>query len=387
MRLPVFNAPNLAMRYRATSAPRPHYDLRCGDAARELQSVPSCSVDAIICDPPYGYSDYPVDKLKSMMSAWARCEDVVASGRTGIFNQEWDGCVVQPSAWAEAGRVLKPGGNLFVFAGPRTDDLVSIPIRIAGFERTGAITWIYRNGFPLYADLGVEIDKIEGVESRIIPGTEHRLVGDTRGRRHADSVVHQTLRTKVKHPSKRAASDIGKLASDFRAGLKRAHETILTFRKPAGTSLPLAQIDWGVGGLNIGSVRQTDSDIDQHADAQPELRGRYAADVIGDLAEDGNDYFYQPKASPGEALKYLPAGSTKHPCVKPIDLMRWLVRLAGVRSGGVILDPFMGSGTTGIAAVLEERRFIGIDACHDWVEASRARIEGWLAAQGQGGET
>lgn len=65
-----------------------------------------------------------------------------------------------------------------------------------------------------------------------------------------------------------------------------------------------------------------------------------------------------------------------HTTVKPIELMRYLVRLVTVE-GGVVLDPFMGSGTTGIAALLEGCKFVGIEREADYMEIARRRIEHW----------
>jgi tRNA/tmRNA/rRNA uracil-C5-methylase (TrmA/RlmC/RlmD family) len=66
-----------------------------------------------------------------------------------------------------------------------------------------------------------------------------------------------------------------------------------------------------------------------------------------------------------------------HPTVKPISLMRWLVKLVGGQPGSVIIDPFCGSGTTGCAAVLEGFRFVGIDQMPEYVEIARGRIKWW----------
>jgi hypothetical protein len=63
-----------------------------------------------------------------------------------------------------------------------------------------------------------------------------------------------------------------------------------------------------------------------------------------------------------------------HPTVKPLDLMRYLCKLTRTPTGGVVLDPFMGSGTTGIACILEHRDFIGIEIDEKYTEIARKRI-------------
>jgi hypothetical protein len=75
-----------------------------------------------------------------------------------------------------------------------------------------------------------------------------------------------------------------------------------------------------------------------------------------------------------------------HPTVKPIEVMRWLVRLA-TPPGSLVLDPFCGSGTTGIAAVLEQRRFLGIELDADDVHIARARLDHWATNDGHGPAT
>jgi DNA modification methylase len=62
-----------------------------------------------------------------------------------------------------------------------------------------------------------------------------------------------------------------------------------------------------------------------------------------------------------------------HPTVKPVELMRWLVRLV-TPVGGVVLDPFLGSGTTGMACRYENRRFIGIEREADYIAIAERRI-------------
>jgi DNA modification methylase len=98
-----------------------------------------------------------------------------------------------------------------------------------------------------------------------------------------------------------------------------------------------------------------------------------AARELGDYAK----YFYTIKASKAEKHAGV-AGSNPHPCVKGIDLMRYLVRLI-TPVGGTCLDMMMGSGTTGVACVLEHFSFIGFDSEPEYVTIAQARIEHWQA--------
>ncbi len=90
-------------------------------------------------------------------------------------------------------------------------------------------------------------------------------------------------------------------------------------------------------------------------------------------------FFYTSKASSGE--RHF-AGKNTHPTVKPVDLMRWLCRLV-TPPGGLILDPFCGSGSTGVAALAEGFRFIGIDQSEEYIALARRRINGPLFAEVQ----
>jgi site-specific DNA-methyltransferase (adenine-specific) len=72
-----------------------------------------------------------------------------------------------------------------------------------------------------------------------------------------------------------------------------------------------------------------------------------------------------------------------HPTVKPLDLMRWLVRLA-CPPGGVVLDPFTGSGSTGAAAVMERCQFVGVERSPEFMQIARARLDHWAAQAKRG---
>ena len=85
--------------------------------------------------------------------------------------------------------------------------------------------------------------------------------------------------------------------------------------------------------------------------------------------EEGKD----PDGTDDVGERFVTELKNIHPTVKPVDLMRWLVRLV-TPPGGIVLDPFMGSGSTGIAAVLEDKQFIGIDMTPEFIDISTRRI-------------
>lgn len=105
-----------------------------------LRTLPDNSIDSIVTDPPYGLGKEP-DALQ-MLRDWMELGHHNVKGR-GFMGKEWDAFVPQPVIWAECLRVLKPGGHLLAFAGTRTQDLMALGLRIAGFEIRDVIAWVY----------------------------------------------------------------------------------------------------------------------------------------------------------------------------------------------------------------------------------------------------
>ena len=179
--------------------------------------------------------------------------------------------------------------------------------------------------------------------------------------------------------------------------LKPAHEPIVMARKPLeGTNKQNIE-KYGTGGINIDGCRIQGDDIggerkitnrkprdennvwtdnnsgmkqesNHFADADP--KGRYPANLMHDgLQEEWAKYFYCPKTSSAER-----GSNNTHPTVKPQELMKYLCRLV-TPTGGVVLDPFMGSGSTGMAAKDEGFDFIGIEKEQEYFEIAEARIK------------
>ncbi|HEX7298916.1 MAG TPA: site-specific DNA-methyltransferase [Solirubrobacteraceae bacterium] len=264
-------------------------------------------------------------------------------------------------AWAsQCLRVLKPGGQLLAFGSPRTAHRLAAGLEDAGLELRDTLLWLYGTGMP---------------KSR-------RLAG---GRGTA---------------------------------LKPAYEPILLARRPPAAPIAQTIQRHGTGALNIDACRingrHPANVISSHAPAcQPDrcdpgcavalvntdaAQGRAPSNAAGPASR----LFYCPKVSrperdagceqlPPRALDLFPnaqaAGGAspahnQHPTVKPLALMRWLVRLA-TPEDGLVLDPFCGSGSTGAAAVLEGRRFLGIEASPEYAVIARARIGHWSGRDGQ----
>ena len=119
-------------------------DIRHGDCLEVLRGLPDNSVDSVVCDPPYGLSNTKPAQVADVLAAWVTGDtEAVPTTKGGFMGKDWDSFVPPPAVWAECLRVLKPGGHMAVFAGARTQDLMGLSIRLAGFEIRDTLGWIY----------------------------------------------------------------------------------------------------------------------------------------------------------------------------------------------------------------------------------------------------
>ena len=329
------------------------------------------SVDAVVTDPPYHLT---TGKKGGSGLASVNLESPYGRARvtTGFMGMKWDGgdVAMDPDTWRTVLDVLKPGGYLLAFAGTRTYHRIACAIEDAGFEIRDQLQWIYGSGFP----------------------KSHN--GEWGG-----------------------------------TALKPAHEPIVMARKPIVGTVADNFARWGTGGLAIDGCRiETDENLNGGAYAkngQPRITddwrfrrnqklefvqptGRWPANVMHDGSDEvvalfpettsgamkreveayaggrsgpsnqhgdtgsAARFFYYSKASRKDRNEGCEANV--HPTVKPTELMRYLCRLV-TPPDGVVLDPFMGSGSTGKAALLEGLRFIGIEREEAYMAIARARIE------------
>lgn len=133
-----------------------------GDCLDVLRELPDSSVDSIVTDPPYGLSNTKPAQVADVLKAWVTGDTKVVPAGKGFMGKDWDGFVPPPAVWEECLRVLKPGGHMAVFAGARTQDLMGLSIRLAGFEIRDTLGWVYGSGFPKSHDIGKAIDKRGG---------------------------------------------------------------------------------------------------------------------------------------------------------------------------------------------------------------------------------
>ena len=135
-----------------------------GDCLEELKKLEDDSVDAVVCDPPYGLSNTKPQQVADVLKAWVTGDTVsVPAKRGGFMGKDWDSFVPPPAVWEECMRVLKPGGHMAVFAGARTQDLMGLSIRLAGFEIRDTLGWVYGSGFPKSMDISKAIDKTKKI--------------------------------------------------------------------------------------------------------------------------------------------------------------------------------------------------------------------------------
>ncbi len=370
-----------------------------GDCIEVLKTLPENSVDSIVTDPPYGLEFMG----KEWDAPWKKSEVVKVTDKStnGIFHDKGFNHGIRFSrglfemqefqkwceSWAkEAYRVLKPGGHILAFGGSRTYHRLAGGIEDAGFEIRDQIMWVYGSGFPKSMNVGLALEK-KGFDSEEYAG--------------------------------------------WGTALKPAHEPIVMARKPLEGTVVDNLLAWGTGAINIDESRVPGEPvpinkleewsgfgqkIEPNYEQEINSSGRFPANFIHDGSDDvtklfprskggafpakrgkavattfasgqeteggframGDDgsaarFFYCAKTNSKERHDGMGEEKNTHPTVKPTELMRYLVRLI-TPPAGTVLDPFMGSGSTGRAAVLDGFSFIGIDQNAEYVEIAKKRV-------------
>jgi DNA modification methylase len=378
-----------------------------GDCLEVMADMEPGSVDAVVCDPPY---------------------------ELGFMGKTWDasGVAYRPETWAEVLRVLKPGGHLLAFGGTRTFHRMTTAIEDAGFEVRDCLSWMYGSGFPKSLDVSKAIDKAAGAEREVV-GKRHAKYATRNGTTFGGSDPLADHWNDATAP----ATDAAREWAGWGTALKPAWEPIVMARKPFRSTVAQNVLEHGTGALNIDGTRigtaggggnGLGSHFDRLGDTEPRFKhgddaggsvGRWPANVVLDehaaamldaqsgVSRDGvavqrnkqevdpstvsfnsrrgsedvgyggeggaSRFFYTAKASKADRG----TGNT-HPTVKPISLMRWLVRMV-TPPGGTVLDPFAGSGSTLVAAVIEGFQCVGIEREDDYVQIIRSRLSAPIA--------
>ena len=392
------------------------------------------SIDSIVTDPPYGLSACKPEHVAAALGCWLAGEPYEPKGK-GFMGKSWDAFVPGPEVWRECLRVLKPGGHMAVFAGSRTVDLMGLSIRLAGAEIRDQLQWLYGSGFPKSLDVSKAIDKAAGAERKKTGKSgksgksRGSMTGDFAGEYHetapatdaskqwqdygtALKPAHEPIILARKPLDGTVANNVlthgvgGLNVDGCRMGTQESLKRTSNGKR-AGSSLNCS----GDGSLQTPGVYGSDAGrwpanviLDEEAGALlDEQSGNGALKRLvpgGSLAMEvpggASRFFYCPKASKKEreaGLEHLelqrrtdgregdcdnPRLRTSerrntHPTVKPQKLMQWLCRLV-TPPGGLVLDPFMGSGSTGCAAKKEGFGFIGLELSSEYCEIARARI-------------
>lgn len=355
---------------------KPYYDhagitIYHGDCRKVMTETAPNSVDIILTDPPYG--------LKFM-------------------DKEWDHGVPGVELWKEALRVAKPGTMMMVFGGTRTFHRLACAIEDAGWEIRDCLMWLYGQGFPKSLDISKAIDKAAGAERKVVGTRPHdypdsKSWGKPRNLSKREGFFCKAEQVDLAHlPITAPATEAAKLWNGWGTALKPAWEPIILAMKPLeGTFAENAQ-KWGVAGLKIdgGRIEVTNHKgrwpanviLDEEAAAMldeqtPNLHN--PGTISGKIYRMGAGKFTSPYLRDGSAINFGDSGgasrffytakatiaergpSNTHPTVKPLALIKYLLRLLSTPTGGVVLDPFMGSGTTLVAAKELSMKAIGID--------------------------
>lgn len=366
------------------------FEIHTGDCLDVMRSMPDNSVDSIVTDPPYHLTSI-VERFGKPGSAPAKSKQTGAFARAsrGFMGQQWDGgdIAFRVETWAEAYRILKPGGYLAAFSGTRTYHRMAVAIEDAGFDIRDQLAWTYGSGFPKSRDISKDIDKIFGAKREV--------VGSVKAPGMAKSNVLHGAQSRSTYSFDKlggAVTEDAKRWQGWGTALKPAWEPICLARKPLIGTVAANVLAHGTGALNIDGCRvATDestrrnntAEMGYHGGNLPKHyqtgsdAGRWPANLIHDGSPEVTDcfpndtarFFYCAKASKADRGE-----GNDHPTVKPTDLMRWLCRLI-TPPGGTVFDPFTGSGSTGRGALMEGFRFIGAELSEDYVKIAIKRIQ------------
>lgn len=389
-----------------------------GDSREVLREFADNSIDSCVADPPYALVSIS-KRFGKEGSAAAKVGKTGAYARAsaGFMGKKWDTgeTAFDPEFWEEVLRVLKPGGHVLAFGGTRTYHRLACAIEDAGFEIRDQIGWLYGSGFPKSHN---QSGDWEGWGTALKPAWEPIVVA----RKWLDGTVAGNLASwgvgalnidGCRVASEGGAERIGEASQDRRYS-ERGATNFAALPGPRGGSpdgrWPANVIHDGspevIGAFPTapGQLAKAASGGDRRKDQNvygAMARGSNGAPPRVELDKSAARFFYCAKASKkdrdhglenfekkaaglvsntsGQHMTRRDEGyevakrANTHPTVKPTDLMRYLCRLV-TPPGGTVLDPFMGSGSTGRGAVMEGFSFIGIEMDASYFDIADARI-------------
>ena len=227
--------------------------LHHGDCLDVLREMPDSSVDSVVTDPPYGLSNTTSQQVLDCLTHWVTGDrEYVPAGLRGFMGASWDGFVPPPAVWDECLRVLKPGGHMLVFAGSRTQDLMGLSIRLAGFEMRDSIAWMYGTGFPKSLDVSKAIDKADGRSGTKTPNSGGYKGGTSFGAGPASWRTEDYVRPRG---ARTPLTTDAVTWQGWGTALKPAQEPIIVARKPLSGTVASNVLRHGTGALNIDGCR------------------------------------------------------------------------------------------------------------------------------------
>jgi site-specific DNA-methyltransferase (adenine-specific) len=233
-------------------------DLRHGDCLDVLRSLPDCSMDAVVTDPPYGLAEHKPERIAQAVTAWTSGDREHVPDGKGFMGRAWDGFVPPPAVWDECLRVLKPGGHLLAFAGSRTADLMGLSVRLAGFEIRDTIMWVYGSGMPKGQNVGKAIDATllhGGANSRRIKAANASRPGEGRIAPQITNNGHMGEKVPGSVTRDQPATPEAARWEGWNTALKPAQEPIIVARKPLTGTVAANTLAHGTGGINVDATR------------------------------------------------------------------------------------------------------------------------------------
>ena len=301
-----------------------------GNCLDMLKELPDNSIDSIVTDPPY---------------------------ELGFMGKSWDatGIAYSVELWSECLRVLKHGGHLVAFSGSRTVFPMGVAIAEAGFEVRDMISWIYTSGFPKSLDIYKQTDKYEhkGWGTALKPAQEPAVLA----RKPIDSDCSSIAENVLKWGTGAINIDAGRFAYGDNCNFGNTDE-----------------LDHEIGRWPANVYQCKKPQRSEKEQGLDHLTGKTGAEAT--QRKEGSDGLNSPRAGAGRTAEHV---KNFHPTVKPIKLMRWLCRLL-TPQGGTVLDPFLGSGTTAVSAILEGFNAVGCEMTQDYYPIIQGRVN-WAKAE------
>ncbi len=328
------------------------------DCNKAMIRIKSNTIDTIITDPPYGMK---------------------------FMSKKWDYEIPSIKCFERMLRIAKPGAFLLCFGGTRTYHRMTCNIEDAGWQIRDCIMWLYGSGFPKSHNIGKKLKGWNGWGTSLKPAFEPIIVAmkPNEGTYANNALVHGVSGLNI---------DGGRIGTEDNLG-REVYQT-QSWKNTSKAGVGSVNEDWKQGRwpANIILDKEAGLMLDKQTGILPgpwgkkKSKTKHGSAIFnpGESEFDNADwqstnqgasrFFYCAKASKKERNLGLKKDTNKHPTVKPLSLMRYLCKLTRTPTGGLVLDPFMGTATTGLAYKLEGRHFIGIESDTDYYKTAKLRI-------------